>query len=158
MMLILGKARTATLLALLWQNYCHAWTPPTTRYEGCQQQQRQQQQTQQQQESELSRDVRKSLAVESNVPEETFVDNRRRHFLLQTGLASMALGLNLEPAKANLDPSETRRIEVFERVAPSVVFIDTFTERRDVFSTNVMEVPLGTGSGYVWDDDGHIVT
>ncbi len=54
--------------------------------------------------------------------------------------------------------SEERRIAVFERTAPSVVFIDTFTEQRDVFSTNVMEVPLGSGSGFVWDDKGHIVT
>jgi len=33
--------------------------------------------------------------------------------------------------------SEERRIQVFERTAPSVVFIDTFKEQRDVFSTNV---------------------
>lgn len=38
------------------------------------------------------------------------------------------------------------------------VYIDTFVEQRDVFSTNVMEVPVGTGSGFVWDDKGHIVT
>jgi S1-C subfamily serine protease len=57
-----------------------------------------------------------------------------------------------------LEESENRRIEVFERNAPSVVFIDTFSEKQDVFSPNVMEVPLGTGSGFVWDKDGHIVT
>lgn len=55
------------------------------------------------------------------------------------------------------DPEE-RRISVFERAAPSVVYIDTFVEARDVFSPNVMEVPLGAGSGFVWDDKGHIVT
>lgn len=33
--------------------------------------------------------------------------------------------------------SEEQRINVFERTAPSVVFIDTFKEQRDVFSTNV---------------------
>eukprot|EP00563_Minutocellus_polymorphus_P013816 CAMPEP_0181050034 /NCGR_PEP_ID=MMETSP1070-20121207/16302_1 /TAXON_ID=265543 /ORGANISM="Minutocellus polymorphus, Strain NH13" /LENGTH=542 /DNA_ID=CAMNT_0023128955 /DNA_START=95 /DNA_END=1724 /DNA_ORIENTATION=+ len=55
------------------------------------------------------------------------------------------------------DPDE-RRIAVFERVAPSVVYIDTFIEARDAFSPNVMEVPLGAGSGFVWDDKGHIVT
>jgi S1-C subfamily serine protease len=91
---------------------------------------------------------------------------------------------------------ETRRINVFEKAAPSVVFIDTYVELRDAFSTNVyvsffiyfvchfllmlfineehalifficffeclhyfrMEVPIGTGSGFVWDDKGHIVT
>jgi hypothetical protein len=34
------------------------------------------------------------------------------------------------------DP-EARRIEIFDKTSPSVVFIDTFTEQRDIFSTNV---------------------
>ena len=38
----------------------------------------------------------------------------------------------------------------------TVVFIDTFTEKQDVFSPNIMEVPLGSGSGFVWDKEGHI--
>ncbi|KAL7528989.1 hypothetical protein ACHAWF_002792 [Thalassiosira exigua] len=56
------------------------------------------------------------------------------------------------------DAEEESRIAIFERVAPSVVYIDTFSEKRDVFSTNVMEVPIGSGSGFIWDEDGHIVT
>ncbi|KAL3783822.1 hypothetical protein HJC23_005315 [Cyclotella cryptica] len=56
------------------------------------------------------------------------------------------------------DLEEENRIAIFERVAPSVVYIDTFAEKRDVFSTNVMEVPIGSGSGYIWDSEGHIVT
>mmetsp|Transcript_46135 Transcript_46135/g.53925 ORF Transcript_46135/g.53925 Transcript_46135/m.53925 type:complete len:724 (-) Transcript_46135:189-2360(-) len=59
---------------------------------------------------------------------------------------------------SGIDPYEANRMRIFERVAPSVVFIDTFAEARDVFSTNVMEVPLGAGSGFVWDEQGHIVT
>ena len=35
------------------------------------------------------------------------------------------------------DSEEENRIAVFQRVAPSVVYIDTFAEKRDVFSTNV---------------------
>jgi len=53
---------------------------------------------------------------------------------------------------------EKRRISVFEKVSPSVVFIDTFAEQRDAFSMNVMDVPLGAGSGFIWDDKGHIIT
>jgi hypothetical protein len=56
------------------------------------------------------------------------------------------------------DSEETSRIAIFERVAPSVVYIDTFSEKRDVFSTNVLEVPVGSGSGFIWDTNGHIVT
>lgn len=35
------------------------------------------------------------------------------------------------------DLEEENRIAIFERVAPSVVYIDTFAEKRDVFSTNM---------------------
>ena len=38
------------------------------------------------------------------------------------------------------------------------MYIDTFAEQRDAFTMNVMEVPLGAGSGFVWDMQGHIVT
>lgn len=30
--------------------------------------------------------------------------------------------------------------------------------RQDVFTLDVLEVPQGSGSGFVWDKDGHIVT
>lgn len=53
---------------------------------------------------------------------------------------------------------EGRRIDVFEKAAPSVVYIDTFIEQRDTFSPSILEIPAGTGSGFVWDDKGHIVT
>jgi S1-C subfamily serine protease len=53
---------------------------------------------------------------------------------------------------------EERRIGIFEKTSRSVVFIDTFVERRDSLTTNIMEVPLGSGSGFVWDKQGHIVT
>jgi len=83
---------------------------------------------------------------------------RRRLFAASGGiLAAYLANLNILPANA-LEGSEMKRIEIFEKTSPSVVFIDTFTERRDQFSTNVMDVPLGSGSGFVWDDQGHIVT
>jgi S1-C subfamily serine protease len=56
------------------------------------------------------------------------------------------------------DSEEVRRIAIFEKTSPSVVYIDTFVERRDSLTTNEIEVPLGSGSGFVWDKDGHIVT
>jgi S1-C subfamily serine protease len=39
-----------------------------------------------------------------------------------------------------------------------VVFITTLSLRRDWFSLNVQQIPRGTGSGFIWDDSGHIVT
>jgi S1-C subfamily serine protease len=93
---------------------------------------------------------------------------KRRRILLSSAAALVSTILPSSPDGkppsavasnlAVLEESEQRRIEVFEKNAPSVVFIDTFSERQDVFSQNAMEVPLGTGSGFVWDKDGHIVT
>lgn len=87
-------------------------------------------------------------------------DNTRRQVF--GAAVGMAIGLDMvgtSPASAAtliLEDSEARRIDLFERSAPSVVFIDTFVEKQDAFSPNVMEVPLGSGSGFVWDKEGHI--
>ncbi|GAX12619.1 hypothetical protein FisN_13Lh084 [Fistulifera solaris] len=82
--------------------------------------------------------------------------NTRRHFLYSLPAVSSLLSVP-QSARA-LSESESKRIAIFEKTAPSVVFLDTFTERRDQFSPNIMEVPLGSGSGFVWDKEGHIVT
>jgi S1-C subfamily serine protease len=39
-----------------------------------------------------------------------------------------------------------------------VVYISTRQQVRDIWSRNVYSVPRGTGSGFVWDDAGHVVT
>ena len=53
---------------------------------------------------------------------------------------------------------EVATINLFERAAPSVVFITTSNVRRDYWSRNVSEIPRGSGSGFVWDELGHIIT
>ena len=53
---------------------------------------------------------------------------------------------------------EVATINLFERAAPSVVFITTSNVRRDYWSRNVSEIPRGSGSGFVWDETGHIIT
>ncbi len=58
----------------------------------------------------------------------------------------------------NLHDSEKALIKLFENTSPAVVFINTSAYRRDYFSRNIMEVPQGSGSGFVWDKEGHIVT
>ncbi|CAM2068824.1 Trypsin-like peptidase domain-containing protein [Sulfidibacter corallicola] len=56
-----------------------------------------------------------------------------------------------------LTSDEENTINVFEEAASSVVFITTKRRTYDFFR-NVMEQPAGTGSGFVWDQKGHIVT
>ncbi len=52
---------------------------------------------------------------------------------------------------------ERNTIAVFRAVAPSTVFV---TQTRIVvdFLGGAQEVAAGSGSGFVWDDDGHVVT
>lgn len=53
---------------------------------------------------------------------------------------------------------ERRNIFVFRRVKPAVVNITRLKVRRSLLHMDVLAIPAGTGSGIVWDDDGHIVT
>jgi S1-C subfamily serine protease len=62
------------------------------------------------------------------------------------------------PLPEGLTAQEEHNIRLFEQAAPSVCFITTTTIRRSYYSRNVQEIPSGSGSGFVWDKDGHIVT
>jgi S1-C subfamily serine protease len=52
---------------------------------------------------------------------------------------------------------EQNSVEVFKALAPSVVFVTNKQLRRDMWSRTA-EVAAGSGTGYVWDKSGHIVT
>ncbi len=69
---------------------------------------------------------------------------------------------NAEPRsvtpRADLTQSEKTTIEIFESAAPSVAYITTLADVRERFGFSVYEIPQGTGSGFVWDENGHIVT
>jgi len=57
-----------------------------------------------------------------------------------------------------LDAGEQNNINVFKKVSPSVVHITTLALSRDLFSMNITQQPRGTGTGFIWDDAGHVVT
>lgn len=61
-------------------------------------------------------------------------------------------------ARGDLAADEKANIELFKASAPSVVYITTAVQRLNLWTRNVQEIPQGTGSGFVWDDAGHIVT
>ena len=61
-------------------------------------------------------------------------------------------------ARGDLAGDEKNTIEIFKNTAPSVVYITSIALRRSLFSLNAVEIPQGTGSGFVWDKDGRIVT
>jgi S1-C subfamily serine protease len=64
----------------------------------------------------------------------------------------------VSPAPPELGPDERATISVFERATKSVVFIANTAIQRDFWSLDTMEVPQGSGSGFVWNKQGHIVT
>lgn len=60
--------------------------------------------------------------------------------------------------RGDLAEDEKSTIELFRRASPSVVFITSKTTQRSPFSLRATEVPQGSGSGFVWDANGYIVT
>jgi S1-C subfamily serine protease len=67
-----------------------------------------------------------------------------------------SISLSKEPL--DLLESEWATIRLFENAAPSVCYITTSNVRMDLWTRNISEIKRGTGSGFVWDREGHIVT
>ena len=84
-----------------------------------------------------------------------------------TGIAEKAVSTSRDPAPgatrplarlpAGLGEEERRDIEVFRSASASVVNITSVALRRDVFF-DVFQIPGGSGTGFFWDRNGHIVT
>lgn len=58
----------------------------------------------------------------------------------------------------NLNANEKRVIDLFEDAAPSAVFITTSSFEQSYWSFDITEIPKGSGTGFMWDNEGHIVT
>jgi S1-C subfamily serine protease len=61
-------------------------------------------------------------------------------------------------ARGDLASDEAATIELFERSKGAVVYIAISQRVLDPWSRNMFSIPSGTGSGFVWDNDGHVVT
>ena len=60
--------------------------------------------------------------------------------------------------RAPLFDDELRHVRIFAQASPSVVHIGTVARARLPFSARATEVPRGSGTGFVWDERGHVVT
>jgi S1-C subfamily serine protease len=84
--------------------------------------------------------------------------------VLLSAVLSLLLGLapTALPAADYLSfqtEDEQNNIEIFRAASPSVVFVtSTALYRTNPFSMNVQEIPQGSGTGFVWDKTGLIVT
>jgi S1-C subfamily serine protease len=61
-------------------------------------------------------------------------------------------------ARGDLAADERATIDLFEQASRSVVYITNLGLQRDFFGLNTFEIPQGTGSGFVWDEQGYVVT
>jgi S1-C subfamily serine protease len=61
-------------------------------------------------------------------------------------------------ANSRLTAEEQNTIEVVRKTRNSVVYVINVQFVRDFFSSSEQAVPRGSGSGFVWDGQGHIVT
>lgn len=82
--------------------------------------------------------------------------------LIRPGNGSAQLNPDAKPRevtpRGDLSEDERNNIEIFRRSSPAVVYVTSTSLRRNIFSLNVMEIPEGTGSGFLYDADGHVVT
>ena len=60
--------------------------------------------------------------------------------------------------RGDLAAEEKSNIDLFRVASPSVVYITRLAMRRGMFSLNLFEIPQGTGTGFVWSDQGHVIT
>jgi len=72
------------------------------------------------------------------------------------------VSLSAEPrtvtARGELSATEKNSIEIFQQSSPSVVFITTLTDQINFWTRDITRIPRGTGSGFIWDSHGHVVT
>jgi S1-C subfamily serine protease len=60
--------------------------------------------------------------------------------------------------RGELSQGEKATIALFRQASPSVVHITTILVQRDLFTLNLYQIPEGTGSGFIWDNSGNIIT
>jgi S1-C subfamily serine protease len=72
-------------------------------------------------------------------------------------MASRAEPRTVTP-RGDLAADEQATIALFEGARDSVVFIATVQRVVDPWTRNALQVPRGTGSGFLWDRLGHVVT
>ena len=74
------------------------------------------------------------------------------------GAASSKLEERAVTPRGPLLAEEQNNIKVFRNVSPSVVHITSLGLATNLFTMDVTQVPQGTGTGFVWDERGHVVT
>ena len=72
--------------------------------------------------------------------------------------AASALPTRPVTPRGPLDADEASVVNLFKGATGSVVYITNIALARDAYWLNEAEYPQGAGSGFLWDEDGHVVT
>lgn len=78
--------------------------------------------------------------------------------LLQAELLAGRTEPRVVTPRGDLAEDERSTIALFEQARGSVVFIATTERVLNPWTRNALQVPRGTGSGFLWDRLGHVVT
>lgn len=77
---------------------------------------------------------------------------------LERALVRMEAEPRTVAARGDLAGDEQATIEIFEEASPSVVFITTRQRVINPWTREITSLRRGDGSGFFWDDLGHVVT
>lgn len=78
--------------------------------------------------------------------------------LLEQALNGPAEEPRVVVSRGDLAAGEQTTIAIFEGAKDSVVSITTESRVVDFWTRNAYDVPQGSGSGFIWDAQGHVVT
>jgi S1-C subfamily serine protease len=70
----------------------------------------------------------------------------------------VATGASPIPPQGFRTDDERNTIDIFQRSAPSAVFVTQKQIVVDWWAGKATEVPTGAGTGFIWDAEGHVVT
>lgn len=77
-------------------------------------------------------------------------------------LERWVVGMTAEPRvispRGDLTLEEQTTVALFRQASPSVVYLTTVQRLIDPWTRDIFSLPQGTGSGFIWDDLGHVVT
>lgn len=78
--------------------------------------------------------------------------------VILSGAVFFSQQVDAAPRGPLLTRNEMSTVKMFKDNTSSVVNITNLAVRQDEFTSELQEVPQGAGSGFIWDDQGHIVT
>lgn len=98
-------------------------------------------------------------------PEKNYIQSNFWVWCASLSVMISVATVNIDDANAyvvtprrKLQTDELTTVNLFRENTPSVVYITNLAVRQDAFTLDVLEVPQGSGSGFIWDGKGHIVT